>query len=226
MDIKNYTDALNARQTELADYIGQNLKSIAVPTSYEAVEIRKTNFLTKSGWTFNVTGVIALIAGLLVGASAIWISGCAAILAGCYCIVKGKQQLRAEAFDSIDETVMSGIDKVVAHVSKDWTEFVADQNRRLRADIVGAPIADADKVKALGFMTCASHFHADTDRLRSEIAKIGDDGSIAGYRAWLPKAASQLEEALALAAKAQGDVYSGVAGVTAATPSASTVAAG
>lgn len=54
-------------------------------------------FLTKSGWVFNVIGVIAFVAGLIIGESGIWITGCAAVLAGCYCLVKGRQQRRENA---------------------------------------------------------------------------------------------------------------------------------
>ena len=48
-------------------------------------------FLSKSGWTFNVIGIIAFIIGLLVGIDGIWITGCAAMLSGCYLLVKSHQ---------------------------------------------------------------------------------------------------------------------------------------
>lgn len=48
-------------------------------------------FLTRSGWVFNVTGIIAFIAGLVTGVTGVWITGCAGILAGCYCLAKGRQ---------------------------------------------------------------------------------------------------------------------------------------
>lgn len=52
-------------------------------------------FLKESGWTFNVIGVIALIVGLITGISGIWITGSAAILSGCYLLVKSRQQLES-----------------------------------------------------------------------------------------------------------------------------------
>lgn len=48
-------------------------------------------FLSKSGWTFNVIGIIAFIIGLLVGIDGIWITGCASMLSGCYLLVKSHQ---------------------------------------------------------------------------------------------------------------------------------------
>lgn len=52
----------------------------------------KNNFLTDSGRVFLVIGVIALIVGLLIGVSGIWISGCAAITSGVYLIIKGRAE--------------------------------------------------------------------------------------------------------------------------------------
>lgn len=54
-------------------------------------------FLKKSGWTFCILGIIAFIIGLLVDISGIWIPGCTAIASGVYLLIKGKQQLHADA---------------------------------------------------------------------------------------------------------------------------------
>lgn len=55
------------------------------------------DFLKKSGWTFCIIGIIAFIIGLLVDISGIWIPGCTAIASGVYLLIKGKQQLHADA---------------------------------------------------------------------------------------------------------------------------------
>ena len=54
-------------------------------------------FLTRSGWVLNVAGIIAFVAGLVIGATGVWITGCAGILAGCYCLVKGRQARQGDA---------------------------------------------------------------------------------------------------------------------------------
>lgn len=48
-------------------------------------------FLVKSGWVFIVIGVIALIVGLIIAETGIWIAGGTAVASGCYCLIKAKQ---------------------------------------------------------------------------------------------------------------------------------------
>lgn len=71
-------------------------KDTAVAVTVDPVA-GNADFLKKSGWTFCIIGIIAFIIGLLVDIGGIWIPGCAAIASGVYLLIKGKQQLHADA---------------------------------------------------------------------------------------------------------------------------------
>ncbi|MDE5644353.1 MAG: hypothetical protein K2I45_01775 [Muribaculaceae bacterium] len=71
-------------------------KDTAVAVTVDPVA-GNADFLKKSGWTFCIIGIIAFIIGLLVDISGIWITGCTAIASGVYLLIKGKQQLHADA---------------------------------------------------------------------------------------------------------------------------------
>lgn len=55
--------------------------------------LQNAEFLKKSGWTFNVIGIILFIVGLIMGVNGIWITGCAGVLSGCYLLFKSRQQV-------------------------------------------------------------------------------------------------------------------------------------
>lgn len=71
-------------------YVNNNSKSNNVPAP-NPVE-QNVVFLKKSGWTFNVIGIVLFIVGLIIGENGIWITGCAGILSGCYLLFKARQQ--------------------------------------------------------------------------------------------------------------------------------------
>lgn len=210
MDIKKYTDSLARQQAELKGYVSTSLAAVQLPASANDMKTGKKNFLTDSGWTFNVLGIIAFIIGLLIGVPGVWITGCAAVLAGCYCIVKGKQQLRLEAYRDTGMKLRQAVESCVAHISKTWTGFVTSQNDTLRRDIVASAMSDADKAKALGGISGGSWLHVDLNDMDAEIEKAADAEDVAAYRRCVPEISGRLSQAVDLAAKAQADVYGGL----------------
>lgn len=76
-----------------------NDKTVAAPKPAPTVATKpqpatedNSKFLKDSGCVFIVLGVIALIVGLIIAETAIWISGATAIASGVYCLIKGKEQ--------------------------------------------------------------------------------------------------------------------------------------
>lgn len=207
MDIKSYNDALAACQTQLSDYIARNMQSTALPASKNDLDIGKQNFLTKSGWVFVIIGVLAFIGGLLVGSTGIWITGCAAVLSGLYCMVKGRQQLEQEAYATIGKSLAESINKVTAYVSKTWGDFVGKQNESLRSDIIASDMDAAAKAKSLGYLTDADYLHVDESAILDGIGKVDASESVGAYKTYLPQAEKILNDSLGLAAKAQSDIY-------------------
>ncbi|MDE7402343.1 MAG: hypothetical protein K2M87_02895 [Muribaculaceae bacterium] len=229
MDTKKYMDSLASQQAALSDYIAKSIAGISLPNDKAALNVGKTNFLTKSAWVYIVIGVIAFIAGLIVGSAAIWITGATAVACGVYCLIKGKQQLTAEAYTNVGTEISEGVDKTIAYVSKQWTDFVVAQNVALRTDIVASDNSNADKVKALGWITESSWLHVNTDNISSELKDADSQKSLAELKAVMPKLTDALNEDLKLACIAQTDVVKGIGGVIAPQPkpavSAATAAA-
>lgn len=207
IDIKGYQSQLAQQQTALNSYIGTNIAAISLPATGKDVKEGASNFLTKSGWVYNIIGIIAFIVGLIVGSTGIWITGCAAITSGCYCIFKGKQQLKSEAYETVGNSLLGSIEKVIAYVSESWTKFVMSQNDSLRTDIVKSDLTDTQKVKALTHFTDASALKVDLPELISEVTTLDGDENIAVMKAYLPKATAEIKQSLHLASKAQGDIY-------------------
>lgn len=208
MDIKSYNDALTSQQALLSDYIASHVSGITVPTSKSQLQVSKSNFLTKSGWVYNIIGILAFIIGLIVGISGIWLTGCAGILAGCYCWIKGKQQLKQEAYDNLGNSILKNIDEVIAYVSKTWGGFIGRQNVNLRKDIVNSNYDSDKKVAALGYVNDNSYLHVDLKPVEADLEKLDDDEALKEYSEYLPTAQKHLTDSLGLAAKAQADAYS------------------
>lgn len=211
MDIKTYTDALTRQQADLQGDIAGYVSAIPVPAGPGEEKAGDRNFLTTSGWVFNVLGIIAFIAGLTVGSTGLWITGCASLLSGCYCIVKGKQQLRREAHEDAGDTVLKAVDRTVAHVSKTWTDFVSGQNASLRRDIVTSDMDTDDKVRSLGLITDSSYLHVDMKAVGENLTKIDVGATPGAYKTLLGDVQTRLYQAVDVAAKAQADIYAGVA---------------
>lgn len=211
MDIKKYKDNLEKQSAALDDVIAKGVAAAPIPASKEGLNVGKSNFLTKSGWVYNIVGAIAFIAGLIIGSSAIWITGCASVTAGIYCIVKGRQQLRRDAFNAVGAALGETVDKTIATVSKNWTDFVVAQNVALRGDIVSSPLGTIDKVKALGWMTDSAWVHVNADEIRREIQTLEAAESLEAFKNYLPKVTAALKEDLHLACIAQTDVLNGIA---------------
>ena len=201
--IAPYTKALEAQKAEYAGYIADGVKGIALPATKEAIPTGKKNFLTDSGWVFLVIGVAGFIAGLIVGVSGIWIAGCIAIASGVYCLIKGKQQLTAEAFRNLGNEVYGKLEGIIAHVSGGWTKNVEDENASLRKAIVSSAATPDAKVAALGEMADDDYLHVDTAELRKEIDDVAAQESLEAFTTYLPKAAATLTESLTEAAKAR-----------------------
>lgn len=210
MDIKTYTDALTRQQADLQGDIAGYVSVIQVPAGPGDVKAGDRNFLTASGWVFNVLGIIAVIAGLVVGSTGLWITGCASLLSGCYCMAKGKQQLRQAARDNIGDTLLKAVDSTVAHVSKTWTDFVNGQNASLRRDIVTSDMGTDDKVRSLGLITDSSYIHIDMKAVEEDLTKIDAGRTPGAYKTFVGDVQTRLCHAVDVAAKAQADIYAGV----------------
>lgn len=210
MDIKVYNDALASQQDLMSNYISKNVADIVVPESKKDLSVGKSNFLTKSGWVYNVIGILAFIIGLIVKIPGIWLTGCAGLTAGFYCIFKGKQQLRQEAYDNVGNELLGSLDKVIAYVSKSWGNFVTGQNLALRKDIVDSSLDTENKAKMLAFVADTGFVHVDLAPIDKSLSKIDSDETLGEYKDYLPVAEKQLQESLKLAVKAQSDIYNAV----------------
>lgn len=207
MDLKTYTDQVAKQHSALSDYIAANVGAISLPTAKNELQVGKKNFLTISGWVFNVIGILAFIIGLIVGVGGIWITGCAGLTAGIYLLIKGKQQLVQEAYNGVGTSLVAGVDKVVAHVSEQWTEFVNGQNNDLRRDILTSDLDTDGKVKALGYITDASYLHVDRVGMQEDVKQIDAFEDLKRYHLYLPWTEKLVKSSLDLAAKAQTDVF-------------------
>ena len=203
-----YAKNLEAAKKEFEGYIAQGVKGIKVPATKADLQVGKKNFLTDSAWVFIIIGVIGFIAGLIVKISGIWITGCAAVACGVYCLIKGKQQLTHEAFAKAADGVYGALEGIVAHVSGGWTKNVEAENEALRDAIVGSAMADADKEKALANVHDTGFLHVDMDAIRAGLDKVVATDSIEKLGAYLPTAAKAITDSLDLAALARGEVYS------------------
>lgn len=214
MDIKSYNEALAAQHSSLSDYIADKISGIIIPASKQNLKVGKSNFLTKSGWVYNVIGILAFIIGLIVGISGIWLTGCAGVVAGCYCLIKGKQQLNQEAYDGLGNDIYESCENISAYVAKTWDDFVIGQNASLRKDLVNSSYDVDKKVAALGFVGNQSVFRVDLNALNKNIKNIEASETLDEYKAYLPQAKQQLVESLDLAVKAQNATYSEVVQTT------------
>lgn len=205
--ITSYIDAVTKEKGQLADLISSGLGAIVIPADKASMQVGKSNFLTKSGWVYNVVGVIAFVVGLIVAVPGIWITGLTAVTAGVYCLIKGKQQLEAEAYDKVGDSIITGVDGVVAKVSKSWTDFVLAQNAALRKDVVTSASDTDTKVKALGMILDNAWYRVDIDGIKKDISTVDAGENLSGYKAYLAKTEEELNKSLELAVKAQTDIY-------------------
>ena len=205
--LDKYNDALNKQRLQLESYISTHTGSVPVPTETSEVKTGKKNFLTDSGWVFIVLGAAALVAGLVVKTEGLWIAGAIAAVSGIYCLVKGRQQLRREAFAGVVDDIVGSVNGIVADVSRTWTEFVSSQNESLRRDIVTGDDTTAGKVAALGTVTDTAWYHVDMDKIRSTLISAAGKENLATLHSCLPKLGKILTESLESAAHVQSDIY-------------------
>ncbi len=199
--LDKYNDALNKQRLQLESYISTHTGSVPVPTETSEVKTGKKNFLTDSGWVFIVLGAAALVAGLVVKTEGLWIAGAIAAVSGIYCLVKGRQQLRREAFAGVVDDIVGSVNGIVADVSKTWTEFVSSQNESLRRDIVTDDDTTAGKVADTAW------YHVDMDKIRGTLMSAAGKENLATLHSCLPKLGKILTESLDSAAHAQSDIY-------------------
>ena len=199
--LDKYNDALNKQRLQLESYISTHTGSVPVPTETSEVKTGKKNFLTDSGWVFIVLGAAALVAGLVVKTEGLWIAGAIAA------VVKGRQQLRREAFAGVVDDIVGSVNGIVADVSRTWTEFVSSQNESLRRDIVTGDDTTAGKVAALGKVTDTAWYHVDMDKIRSTLISAAGKENLATLHSCLPKLGKILTESLESAAHVQSDIY-------------------
>lgn len=207
-NISSYSDALKAQTSRCQGYIDSGFASVAIPANVESMDTQKKNMLTESGVVFGVIGIIALVAGLLLDISGIWIAGCAAIMSGVYLYIKGRQQLRADAFNILANSIVAAMDKVAAKVSGEWTSFIKTQNETIRKDIIDSS-ADADtklaNVNAVA--ESVAWYEIDAEAVTADIRKACASEKIALIKDSIPQVQQALSESLKLASKAQSDIY-------------------
>ena len=216
--ITPFAKALDEQKAQYAGVISDGVKSIALPASEESMQIGKKNFLTESGWTFIVIGVIAAIAGLVMCVPGIWISGFTAIASGVYCIVKGEAQLKAEAFTKVGDSVYSSIEGTVAKVSKGWTADIVAQNAGLRKSIINSAASNDEKAEAVGNVVDEGYFHVDMADIRKAIDSAAAKSTLDSMRDTLSKAGQALSDALDVAAKARQDILTSLSAPAKAQP--------
>lgn len=209
--LEKYNDALNRQKLQLESYISTNTGSVPVPTEMSEVKTGKKNFLTDSGWVFIVLGALAFVAGLVIGTDGLWIAGAIAITSGIYCIIKGRRQLRREAFSGVVDDIVGSVDRIVADVSRTWTGFVRAQNQALRSDIVTNDGDTAAKVAELGKVTETAWYHVDMEKVRGTLDEAAAKENLAALHSCLPKVGKILTASLDTAAHAQSDIYASLA---------------
>lgn len=209
--IKPYVDALTAQKTQLDGYLTRGFQAIAIPTSHEDIPEDKKDFLTKSGNWFLVLGIVGLIAGFAVSSTGIIVAGCAAVMSGVYCYLKGKQALRHQAYDRLGQSVYTQISSVADNVAAEWTKFMTAQNDALKKVVVASTESPDTKVALIDKIDSTPAVKVDLSDVRARLADISEKENLSQYAEYLPTAADAIRKAINDADGAQQGIYSTLA---------------
>lgn len=209
--ISPYMQALSTRKAQLEGTLADGFKSIVLPAHISQYETPGLHMLGKSAVWFLIIGAVALIAGLIVGSTGLWIAGAAAILSGGYLWVKGKQAGRARAFDSLGDKIYSQIQDIAAKISNDWNGFIAGQNDSLKKQIVSSAETPDAKVALIDKVDGSPKVDVDLDAIRTGIKGIDSDEELLKYSKFLSKVQGNIREAIENADGAQQTIYNSLA---------------
>lgn len=207
--VKPYIDALGAQKAKLEGYLTRGFQAIAIPEHNDELDMRRNDFLTRSGIWFLILGIIGLVAGLFVHSTGIIVAGCAALLSGAYVYIKGRQALKAEAFSKLASSIYSQIADVASNVSSQWSAFMSGQNDKLKNTVVSAADSPAaDRVALIDRIDSTPAVRVDLSSVQTDLAALSAKESLDAYRAYLPTARAAISNAISIADGAQQTIYS------------------
>lgn len=210
--ISPYTKALSAQKAQLEGYLNQGFQTITVPTDISQIESSKIHMLGKSAMWFAAIGVIALVAGVIMGQMGIIVAGAAAILSGGYLWMKGKQARRAEAFEGLGTKIYGEISVITDKITSEWKSFVAVQNDNLKKQIVGSDESTDSKVAMIDKIESTPEVRVNLDAVRSDLQSLGAKENLDDYKAYIAKTQSSIKTAIDNVDGAQQTIYSTIAG--------------
>ena len=205
-----YSRALAAMRAETAALIRRDITHITLPETQSEIPERKRNYMTMAGIGLFVLGIVDFIVGIILGIQGVWIAGLTFVACGVYSWVKGREELREEAFESLSLKILRDIEGMVAGIRHRWTSFIEDQNTHLRRDIIDSSLPNEVKARAVGKIADGAWIHVDVASFRKALRAVCEQEEIGSFYAFLRTAERKLIEAVNEAARAQVEIYSAV----------------